>query len=247
MSRWFDWITVNHFVRSPFTREPMNDLLFMSHIGIWPFNENAMMDKVVRPSFSSTATTTNDQSMILPTNMLMPQPVVPSMPLSSIMISPLKLVITSYLRSISPASAQNTSIADDTSNTAEQTLLDIQRIVPIQPTLIDDHDIPSATHSTFAVLETVDVHNSTFEPQTSIHAQPTPMDVTVSSSTDSPGTQLLAILDKKIILFSRRESWNQRQNSNNSFHRCRATSLGISVGWASTASDYEYDNDVERI
>ena len=33
-----------------------------------------------------------------------------------------------------------------TRETAEQTPLDVQRIVPIQPTLIDDLETPSATH-----------------------------------------------------------------------------------------------------
>ena len=165
----------------------------------------------------------------------MPQPVVPSilqppgppMPLTSIMISPLKLVITSNLRSISPTFTPNLPIIEDTRGTAEQTLLDIQRIVPIEPTLIDDHDIPDAMHSTYSVLEAVALDGSTFEPHASIHAQPTPMDVTVCSSTDSPGTQRRAFVNEEFIFLCRRESSNERPKSADSFHRCRSTSHGI--------------------
>lgn len=176
------------------------------------------MDNDVHPAFSSSATATKKPSVTQPTTILMPQPAGPPMPLSSIMISPLKLVISAKLRSISSTSIPNQTITQCTPETAERTLLDNQRIMPIQPTLIDEHEIPPATHSKYAVLELVAHESATFKRQTSIDAQLTPMEVPVSSSIDSPGTHRLAAVNEIFILFSRTEPSNQRSNSAGSFH-----------------------------
>jgi hypothetical protein len=113
------------------------------------------------------------------------QLVVPQVAQSSIMISPLKLVIRSNLRLIKPSSTLNVVIMDDSRETAEKTLRYIKCFVSIQPTVIDDHDILSDTHCAYTVLNAVDPYSGTFQTQTSIHASPIPMEVIVSSSTES--------------------------------------------------------------
>ena len=92
-------------------------------------------------------------------------------------------MIKSNLRLIKPAPSLNVVIMDNSRETAEKTLLYIKRFVAIQPTLIDDHDIRSATHYTYAFLNAVDPYSAMFQTQTSIHAPPIPMEVIVSSST----------------------------------------------------------------
>ncbi|CAF4563922.1 unnamed protein product, partial [Rotaria magnacalcarata] len=66
---------------------------------------------------------------------------------------------------------------DDTSTKQQQQqqhiLTDIQRIRPIEPIFIDDHEIPSFTGSTYTILNTVDFNISMLETQSKFEPQPT--------------------------------------------------------------------------
>ncbi|CAF4872689.1 unnamed protein product, partial [Rotaria magnacalcarata] len=60
---------------------------------------------------------------------------------------------------------------DETSGRKDQVLFNIQQIKPIQPTYIDDDEIPSSSEATYAVLNTVDLNASVFQTETNSNQQ----------------------------------------------------------------------------
>ncbi|CAM4816935.1 unnamed protein product [Rotaria magnacalcarata] len=148
-----------------------------SRSGIWPFNEHAMVDKVVTPAFSSLSTSTINQTPPLPTNILIP-PSHSSVVHSSCTTSlSSELSITSNIESTIETLSSDIMSVDDTSTKQQQQqqhiLTDIQRIRPIEPIFIDDREIPSFTGSTYTILNTVDFNISMLETQSKFEPQPT--------------------------------------------------------------------------
>ncbi len=110
-------------------------------IGIWPFDADAMRDKVV-PS-TSTLTTTASNVSAVPTNILQPNSSMSSM----LSCSSASSSVTSVSKFV------NTSNADPT-DTALRTST-FNDIIPIQPTIVDD-DIQlfnSSDMSTYTTLQ----------------------------------------------------------------------------------------------
>ncbi|CAF5007795.1 unnamed protein product [Rotaria sp. Silwood1] len=136
-----------------------------SRSGIWPFNENAIMQSVVAlgffPSFNPK---TINQIVPPPTNILIPCSG-SSIVQSSCTTLPLqKPAITSNVQSINESLNSGMMIIDDTSEKEQQMLYDVRRIQPIQQVFTNDHETPSSD-STFTPLNMVDLNSSTFEPQ----------------------------------------------------------------------------------
>ncbi|CAF3332606.1 unnamed protein product [Rotaria socialis] len=146
-----------------------------SRSGIWPFNEHAMVDKVVTPAFSSLSTSTINQTAPSPTNILIP-PSHSSVVHSSCTTSlSSELSITSNIESTVETLSSDIMSVDDTSTKQQQQqhiLTDIQRIRPIEPIFIDDREIPSFTGSTYTVLNTIDLNISMLETQSKFEPQP---------------------------------------------------------------------------
>ncbi|CAF5006493.1 unnamed protein product [Rotaria sp. Silwood1] len=144
-----------------------------SRSGIWPFNENAMMQSVVAPGFSpSFDPRIINQILPSPTNILIPCSG-SSIVQSSYTILPLqKPVTTSNVQSINESLNSGMMIIDHTSEKEQQMLCDVRRIQPIQQVFTDDHEIPSSD-STYTPLNMVDLNSSTFEPQSNFILQPT--------------------------------------------------------------------------
>ncbi|CAF5225939.1 unnamed protein product [Rotaria magnacalcarata] len=134
-----------------------------------------MVDKVVTPAFSSSSTSTINQTPPSPTNILIPpshSSVVHSTCTTS--LSP-ESSITSNIESAIETLSSDIMSVDDTSTKQQQQhiLTDIQRIKPIEPIFIDDREIPSFTGSTYTVLNTVDLNISMLETQSKFEPQPT--------------------------------------------------------------------------
>ncbi|CAM4818085.1 unnamed protein product [Rotaria magnacalcarata] len=136
-----------------------------SRAGIWPFNEHAMMNKVVAPAFSSPSTSTISKTPP-PTNILIPRTnssVVHSSSTTS--SSSPKLITVSNVESMDVTLSSDVMMVDGISKRQQQVSFDIQLIKPIEPTFIDAHEIPSSTESTYTVLNTIDFNAAMFEPE----------------------------------------------------------------------------------
>ncbi|CAF1470554.1 unnamed protein product, partial [Rotaria magnacalcarata] len=134
-------------------------------LGIWPFNEHAMMNKVVAPAFSSPSTSTISKTPP-PTNILIPRTnssVVHSSSTTS--SSSPKLITVSNVESMDVTLSSDVMMVDGISKRQQQVSFDIQLIKPIEPTFIDAHEIPSSTESTYTVLNTIDFNAAMFEPE----------------------------------------------------------------------------------
>ncbi|CAM4850763.1 unnamed protein product [Rotaria magnacalcarata] len=150
-----------------------------SRSGIWPFNENAMTDKVVATPFSSSSTLTIINTTPIPTNILILPTSASFAPSSSTTLSasPPITSLSSPPMNLSNIDRTNETLnsdimtIDETSGRKDQVLFNIQQIKPIQPTYIDDDEIPSSSEATYAVLNTVDLNASVFQTETNSNQQ----------------------------------------------------------------------------
>ncbi|CAM4984171.1 unnamed protein product, partial [Rotaria socialis] len=128
-----------------------------SRSGIWPFNENAMMDKVVATPFSSSSTLTIINTTPIPTNILIPPTSASFAPSSSVTLSasPPITSLSSPPMNLSNIDRTNETLNSDimtidkTNGRKDQVLFNIQQIKPIEPTYIDDDEMPSSSEATY--------------------------------------------------------------------------------------------------
>jgi hypothetical protein len=147
-----------------------------------------MMDKVVPSTFSPSSTSTMiSKSPVTPTNILKPRST--SSPVESLPIisSSPESITTPNIQSISPTLNSTIIVVDNTAETTEQMFFDLQNIEPIQSTMVDDHEIPSSTDATYAVLNAVDLNMSMLKPTTVSDVNSTPKVLDISSSILSKG------------------------------------------------------------
>ncbi|CAF5005940.1 unnamed protein product [Rotaria sp. Silwood1] len=164
---WINSCSFEYLLREMFipATQHLNRPLLLVMDGIWPFNQNAIMQSVVAlgffPSFNPK---TINQIVPPPTNILIPCSG-SSIVQSSCTTLPLqKPAITSNVQSINESLNSGMMIIDDTSEKEQQMLYDVRRIQPIQQVFTNDHETPSSD-STFTPLNMVDLNSSTFEPQ----------------------------------------------------------------------------------
>ena len=126
-------------------------------LGVWPFNEHAMMDKVCQPTFSlaSSSIRTNAPSR----NILMSHntdlSTTPSNTSSYVNSSTSQPSITLDVPSTDFINNSTSTFYENTTDNDKQTLAEIQIIEPLQPTLLDD-DISLPKHSIYTTLQPIE-------------------------------------------------------------------------------------------
>ncbi len=113
---------------------------------MWPYNPDAMADKVSRSTSSLSSNSTNINKS--PRNILLPQasPSSGTSPntSSSITSSTSTPAVSTGMVSINFTINSNSTFDQNPVNTAEQMLAEISNIEPIQPTVVDDNNLPSS-------------------------------------------------------------------------------------------------------
>jgi hypothetical protein len=182
-------------------RQLFNYFLFL---GVWPFNENAMADKV-----SSSTLSTSSNSMAInkpPSNILLPQSS-PSCDNPSNNSSFMDLSASTFITS-SERSSTNTSINYNTTfdpnliNTTEQILAEVPDIEPIQPTIFEGDDVSLPNDSIYTTLQPVEFNTSISHFQ-SIHDTEKVQNFNQESlSMPSIGKKFYTCVTNILILFS---------------------------------------------
>jgi hypothetical protein len=118
---------------------------------------------------------------------------------------PSKPIIIPSIQSINPTSNSNMMIMDNTAETSDQMLFNIQHIKPIQPTMIDDHELPSSTDSTYTISNAVDLNTPIFITQSYLGVQPASMEIKNSSSILLEGKSKRMSIEKFTLLLELNE------------------------------------------
>ncbi|CAF4184760.1 unnamed protein product [Rotaria magnacalcarata] len=213
-----------------------------SRAGIWPFNEHAMMNKVVAPAFSSPSTSTISKTPP-PTNILIPRTnssVVHSSSTTS--SSSPKLITVSNVESMDVTLSSDVMMVDGISKRQQQVSFDIQLIKPIEPTFIDAHEIPSSTESTYTVLNTIDFNAAMFEPER--EPEPTTQHINQTSSimlkerneqTKNPAVQPIDAVREVLVGSLEKQQKHQTTTTTTNF---RASRLNNTTGVNITNEDF---------
>ena len=126
----------------------MTYFIYFFILGVWPFNEHAMIDKVCQSTFSlassSIRTNTSSRNILTPHNTDLST--APSNTLSYVNSSTSQLSITLDVPSTNFINNSTSTFYENTTDNDKPALAEIQIIEPLQPTLLDD-DISLPKHS----------------------------------------------------------------------------------------------------
>lgn len=180
--------------------------------GVWPFNENAMMDKVVQSeSLSAGDQPTTNQSIPVPTNILVPPLDSSSNKSSSSTIPTSALLISSDIERVNPLENPNNLVADHSSVFSQEFIFDMTQMKEIEPVMVDDSELPNSTESILTILDELDLIPTVFQPNVSQEIPTIPITLDHISVVSRPSRLKFMILSifSIDILPCRRKSFEQ--------------------------------------